>query len=359
MRIAHICQSYPPMVSGAALAVRQLAGGMAVAGHDVLVLAASDRQHAYVEQTGHLQVARLHSWRNPLRNSQRFLLWQPHMLYRRLHAFRPDVIHLHEPLLLGLSGIWTAHAIGVPSIMTLHQLPWLAAAYMPNAHRLNSMMESTAWAYGRWFTHHCDALVASAEPVADLVQHHGIRRPHVIGLGIDLENFVPRPPNPAEDQQLRRKYGLDPTLPVILHVGRIDTEKRVEQVIGAMARVLGEAKAQLLVVGNGRQLTVIKALSRRAGIGASCHFPGAVCREGDLPDLYRLAAAFVTASPIETFGYVVLEAMASGLPVVAVDAGSLPELVEHGVNGYLAAAGDEEALASHLIRLLREPEQAR
>jgi glycosyltransferase involved in cell wall biosynthesis len=80
--------------------------------------------------------------------------------------------------------------------------------------------------------------------------------------------------------------------------------------------------------------------------------------EGDLPGLYRLASAFVTASPIETFGFVVLEAMASARPVVAVRAGSLPELVENSASGYLAPPGDEGALAEGLVRLLRNPEQA-
>jgi glycosyltransferase involved in cell wall biosynthesis len=129
-------------------------------------------------------------------------------------------------------------------------------------------------------------------------------------------------------------------------------------VIKVAAKVMQQVEAQLLVVGDGRQRAAVISLSQELSIRHRCSFPGFVSAEGDLPGMYRLASAFVTASQIETFGIVILEAMASGLPVVAVRATCLPELVRHGVNGYLAHPGDEAALVKHLLWCIRHPAQA-
>jgi glycosyltransferase involved in cell wall biosynthesis len=176
---------------------------------------------------------------------------------------------------------------------------------------------------------------------------------------VDLAHFSSAPSQPDEDAALRRKYGLDPTRPVILHVGRIDVDKQVEVVVRAAAKSVRSAAAQLVMVGDGTQREAVRRLAEDLGIREHCHFPGFVSAGGDLPGLYRLASAFVTASEIETQGLVLLEAMAAGVPIVAVSAGAVPELVSNGVNGYLVARHDEAAMAERLTALLLNPEQAR
>jgi glycosyltransferase involved in cell wall biosynthesis len=99
-------------------------------------------------------------------------------------------------------------------------------------------------------------------------------------------------------------------------------------------------------------------LSKVLGIGARSRFPGFVPAEDDLPGLYRLASVFAIASDLETQGVVVLEAMASGLPVVAVRAGAVPDAVQDGVGGYLVGPGDVDAMAARLVTLLRDPSLA-
>ncbi|MGB6421428.1 MAG: glycosyltransferase, partial [Anaerolineales bacterium] len=89
------------------------------------------------------------------------------------------------------------------------------------------------------------------------------------------------------------------------------------------------------------------------------HFPGFVETNGDLPGLYRLAAVFVTASEIETQGLVILEAMASGLPVVAIKATCIPELVQDNVNGYLSQPGEVGQMSEQVLRILMSPNRAK
>ena len=103
----------------------------------------------------------------------------------------------------------------------------------------------------------------------------------------------------------------------------------------------------------------IEQLSQNLGIQGYCRFPGFVPKSGDLPGIFRLADVFVTASEIEIQSSVVLEAMASGNPVVTVEASSMPEFVSEGVNGYLVPPGDVEAMAGRLISLLSESLKAK
>ena len=150
--------------------------------------------------------------------------------------------------------------------------------------------------------------------------------------------------NPAKDDGLLEKYHLDPNLPIILHVGRLDADKRVPVVIRAAAKVMEQVPAQLLVVGDGECRESLMDLSRQLGIDNRSSFPGFVDLNTDLPDLYRLSTVFTTASEIETQGLVLLEAMASGLPIVAVDATCIHEVVKNQINGYLIPPGDESGI---------------
>src|SRR3990172_10024630 len=101
MRIAYLAQAYPPMISGAALFADQIAEAMASRGHQVLVLAASDKEYSYHIQKGNLTIQRMRSLQNPMRVGQRFLLYPRGMVMKTLHQFRPEVIHTHEPLQIG------------------------------------------------------------------------------------------------------------------------------------------------------------------------------------------------------------------------------------------------------------------
>ncbi|MBX3058958.1 MAG: glycosyltransferase [Anaerolineae bacterium] len=356
MKIVLISQSYPPMISGAAIAVQQLAQGLAADGHEVLVLAASDRGQSYTETAVRLRVRRLPSIHNPTRVRQRFLVAPMRTMQQAIAEFQPDIIHTHEPLSLGLCGLKIAHEMQLPTILTLHQLPWFPAMYLPPWPGLREGVTAVLWRYGDWLVRQFTAVTVPTATIAQVVQAHTGFRPVPIANGLDLHKFNPQTAVPDEQERLRQKYGLAPHSPVVLHVGRLDKDKRVDLVLRAFAQV--PVDAQLLVVGDGRCRQSLIQLSQQLGIAQRCLFPGYVCAGGDLPGLYRLASVFVTASEIELLPLVVLEAMACGLPVVTVAATSLPEIVEHGTHGYLAAPGDYAALAAHITWLLQHPHEA-
>ncbi len=358
MRIAYVCQSYPPMVSGAAIAVQRLAHGMAKRGHAVLVLAASDHGRPYVETRDGLRLVRLRSFPNPLRIGQRFALLPGSAILSELNAFRPDVVHSHDPLGIGMAGILTARSLGIPAVLTIHQLPWFVSSYTPNLPGLRWAVEAGLWAYARWVARQCDRLVTPSRTVAEIVAAHGAGLPESITNGVDLNAFSPQPSSPHEAATLCQKYNLDPARPIIMYAGRIDADKQVEQVVAAAAHVLRRTNAQLLIVGDGKRREAVIRLSEAAGIREHCRFPGYVSTAGDLPGLYRLASVFIVASEIETQCIVAMEALSVGIPVVSVTTSVMSELVEDGVSGFLVAPCDVGAMAERLGYLLRDLDRA-
>lgn len=359
MKIAYLTQSYPPMISGAALVVQHLAQGMVARGHDVLVLAASDQGRSYTTETPCLRIVRLPAVPNPSRANQHFIGWAYSRIYHELQAFNPDVIHLHDALTVGLAGLQAGKKLGIPTALTTHQLPWFVSAYLPAWAGLREKVEGTLWKYCKWLNKQTDQFIAPTPTIAKVIEARIGSHPVVISNGMDLERFTPQPLSPAEREHLCVRFGLDPARPIILHVGRLDADKQVNLVVQAAAKAMRHTNAQLLVIGDGQQHARLVQLSAWRGMQARCHFPGFVQPGDDLAAIYRMASVFVTASEIETQGLVLLEAMASGVPVVAVRATCVPELVQERVNGYLVAPKDVDMLAERIVEVLETPARAR
>ena len=343
------------MISGVSMVVQHLADEMVVRGHDILILAASDTGKHYVTQQPHLKVVRLRSTFNPFRNNQHFILWAYSNILKELTSFSPDVIHLHDMITVGLAGILAGEKLGIPLVLTTHQLPDFVSAYLPNFPGLRGGVEKVLWKYCGWLGHHAQQFISPTMTGAKLVEEKAGFLPLVISNGMDLDYFRPRPMNEVERQALCQEYDLDPARSVILHIGRLDYDKQVNLVIQGAVKPIQHGNAQLIVVGDGQQREKLQQFAEECGILEHCRFTGFVQPSDDLPALYRLASVFVTASEIETQGLVLLEAMASGVPIVAVRATCIPEIVRDGVNGYLVPPEDVEAMAERILDILREP----
>jgi glycosyltransferase involved in cell wall biosynthesis len=181
-----------------------------------------------------------------------------------------------------------------------------------------------------------------------LLRDHGLRVPsRVMSNGIDTRTFSPG----GVDRSLLHRYGLEDGTPVVLSVGRLSPEKRTDVILAAAARL--RSRVQLVVAGSGQEEAALRAMAERLGLSGSVRFPGFV-PAADLPGLYRLADVFAIASEAELQSLTTMEAMASGLPVVAVDACALAELVVHERNGYLTRPGDAADMASRLDMLVSD-----
>jgi glycosyltransferase involved in cell wall biosynthesis len=341
------------MVSGAAVVVEKLAIEMAGRGHQVLVIAASEKDHPYIVQKENLTVVRLASIHNPYRVGQRFLLNPGPAAFKALTGFRPDIIHAHEPLHLGWTGVRYAQKTGVPITLTVHQLPWFVTKYLPAG--TGPWIEHVLWKYACWSLIRFTQIIAPSSTVAGIIKSKTGIKPETIGYGFDPEVFHPCNSEEGERSALRARLDLPKGSPILLHVGRLDTDKSVDRVIIAATEVIRNTDAHLLVVGDGSQKDALIDLCRSLGIEKHVHFPGYISVEEGLAEIYRMAGLFVTASEIETQGIVLLEAMASGLPIVAVNATCIPEVVHDGHNGYLVKSGDVREMTDAIYRLLNDP----
>ena len=227
----------------------------------------------------------------------------------------------------------------IPLVLTTHQPP------TETAFKSKLLMKVYNHSIGRLSLIKSDRIIAATRLEADFLVKVAGANPNkvmVIPEGVDLDLFKPRT-NRLEPEN------------VILFVGRIAPEKGLVYLIKAMPRVVDVfPSVSVLVVGEdqGIQKDLIK-LAEKLKVGKTVHFLGA--RFGDeLASIYRKARIFVLPSLYETFGLAVLEAMATGLPVVATKVGGIPELVEDGRNGILVSPRDHSALAEGIIELLSD-----
>jgi glycosyltransferase involved in cell wall biosynthesis len=245
---------------------------------------------------------------------------------QRLAALRLDVVHAHHPFLLGGAARRLARGQGLPLLFTYHTRYDKYAHYVPLPPRV---VGPVALAWGRRFAGSADHVIAPSEAVAGRLRDQGLRTPvTVLPTGIDVGHH-----RPGDRAGARRHLGLPAGVPLVLYVGRLDREKNLDLLLDAFDLLAArEPRARLLLVGRGTREPALRA---RAGAGAArVVFAGGVPPD-QVVRYYQAADLFAFASTTETQGLAVLEAMAAGLPVVAVRATGVEEAIHDGVSGLL------------------------
>jgi glycosyltransferase involved in cell wall biosynthesis len=263
-----------------------------------------------------------------------------------------DVVHVHHPFPLSASAVFAARKRGIPVAATNHTIPECSLWGIRGS---GPVYSSASAAFGRWIAflmRRCDTVATPTRTAAGKLSSMGFRGSVVvISNGVDTARFSTGP----EDPTLRARLGLDGR-PVVLYTGRLDAEKQMDVWLET-AWSLRDLEVQFVVGGEGGDRRRLEGRARDLGLGGHVRFIGFLDDEL-FPALYRLAAAYLITSPVELQSITTLEAMASGLPVVACRSGALPELVHEGHNGWLFQPGDWMAAASGLRRILTDRERA-
>ncbi len=353
MRIAIVSQSYPPLVNGQATFAGDLATGMAERDHRVLVVTPAPTLHEAASQVGNLRLHRLPGIGVRLGDADVAITVRPtDRLARLFREFAPDVVHVQDHFPLCRAASAEARRQDVPLVATNHFMPRNFTAYAPLPGPVRSVTEEMLWATVRGVFRDARAVTTPTATAAGLLVRHGVAAaPVPISCGVDLERFRPR--GQADRMRLLAAQNLPDTALLVLYVGRLDPEKRVDVLIEAMARAR-DPRLHLLVAGRGVARRRLVALRDRLGLSRRVQFLGFV-PDSELPGLFDAADIFAMPSDAELQSIATLQALAVGLPVVAANAVALPELVHPGRNGLLVAPGDPEELARCLDALAGDP----
>jgi 1,2-diacylglycerol 3-alpha-glucosyltransferase len=336
--------SYLPRVSGVVHSLEALVRALRARGHYVLVVAPS--YQGYQDADG--DVIRFPSVR-PLR-TENFPLAVPvsRAIARRLEEIPLDIVHTHTPFLLGTAAAGQARRRGVPLVFTHHTLYEKYvhyATWVPSG-----LSRGMVRSYVTWYANHAACTIAPSRAAVAYLRERGVTaRIEVVPTGtIDLAQFEQLAP-----ASVRPAFGIGAERPLLVTASRLGKEKSIDLLLEAFARIPERYGARLLIVGGGSEMDNLRSAAARLDIAGRTIFAGLQPHRRAL-ECIAAGDVFVFASQTETQGLAVIEAMAAGVPVVAVDAGGVADAVADGATGFLTAPSDD-ALASGIQALLDDP----
>lgn len=342
MKICMFTNTYLPHVGGVARSVSIFTEDLRQMGNDVLVIAPE-----YPDTDGRgendLDILRVPAIQNFNGSDFSVRIPVPFIIDDAIDNFKPDVIHSHHPYLLGDSALRAAGRRGLPLIFTHHTLYEEYTHYVSNN---SDAMKHFAMHLSTEYANMCTRVVAPSLSIARLIKERGVITPVVeIPTGVDISFF-----SEGHRKQFREKFRIPHDAFVIGHLGRLAPEKNLEFLAQAISDAMGDLpSSRFLVVGEGPSEEEIIQTFRKKEIGDRITMAGKQTGTR-LRDAYHAMDLFVFASKSETQGMVLTEAMAAGLPIIAIDAPGVREVVSSSENGVLLPWDASENLFSETVR---------
>ncbi|HEX2860436.1 MAG TPA: glycosyltransferase [Lacunisphaera sp.] len=346
MKICMMTNTYLPHVGGVARSVSTFAEEYRKSGHQVLVVAPEfegpslpKRQAAIVERVAAVQNF----------NGSDFSVRLPlaATLSTRLDNFQADIVHAHHPFLLGDTALRVGASKNVPVIFTHHTRYEDYTHYVPFD---SAALKEAAINLSTQFANLCDGVIAPSESIAKLIKKRGVETPiTVVPTGVDVDGFAQ-----GDGERARRKFKIPARTFVIGHTGRLAPEKNLGYLTRAVALFLKRTPAaRFLVVGGGPSEEEIRRICSEQGVAHQLVMAGKQTGRA-LHDAFKAMDVFVFSSFSETQGMVLAEAMAGGLPVIALRANGVVEVVRDEANGFLLPARTPPAKFADRIKALHE-----
>jgi glycosyltransferase involved in cell wall biosynthesis len=351
MKILIASVTYYPDVNGASYFTHRLAYYLKKAGHEILIIAPSRSMRNEMSQHNGIDAFGVRSYPIFLYPDFR---WAPPFfteknLEKVIRQFQPDVIHMQSHFLFCANVVKIAKKLKIPVMGTNHFMPENLVHYVPMPEFLKRQVMKFGWQMFRRVYDKMDYLTAPTKTAALLSKRSGIKMDITpVSNGIDMEKFNAR----VSGEGLREKYHL-PDKPLLLTVGRLDKEKNVDMIMRAVKLVPKEINFHFAIAGKGAEKDNLIKLAQNLGITDRVSFLGFVPDE-ELPGLYAISSCFINACIAELQCIAAMEAMATGLPVIAADAVALPELVHDGDNGFLFKVGDTEKIAHSITKIFSD-----
>lgn len=350
LHVLKLSDVYSPRINGVSTSIQTFRRDLARQGVRVTVVAPN---YPGADSEGDMvaDIVRLPSRAVPLDPEDRLMQWSfLAQLDHLLAGAEFDLVHVHTPFAAHYAGLRLARSRGIPCIATYHTHfeEYLShyIRFLPRA-----ALRSTARWLARQQCNALDAIVVPSQPMAATLCGYGVNTPlHVIPTGLPESQF-----RRGEGKRFRQNWGIAPHHKLALFVGRAAFEKNIGFLLEMMAWACQQRPELMLVIaGEGPALPALQRQARALRLDENVRFVGYLPREGGLRDCYAAADVFTFASLTETQGLVLLEALAVGLPVLAIPALGAAEIIAPK-RGAVAAAGTPDAFAAQLVALIDRP----
>lgn len=349
MHIAHFTNFYLPVINGVVRSVESFRQELARQGHNVFVFAQDDSD--YKDEAPF--IFRYPSLSLPMQVEIPAVIPVSPFVDQLLPALKLDVIHTHHPVLLGQAAAKKAEELNLPLVFTFHTQYREYTHYFPiSQETFQEFLKDTVQTWLQDFMRQCQHIVIPSQSMKDiLVRDYGLQERYtVIPTGIDLEPY-----RLADGKKLRASKGWQADK-VLVSTGRLAQEKNWPTLLMAAQKVYRKhPDLRVVLIGDGPEKNTLQKLAAELGIAERVTFTGNL-PFSDVVVYLKAADIFGFASVTETQGLVTMEALAAGLPVVAVDASGTRDIVDNGKQGFLVP-NDPDALADSISRLLESPER--
>lgn len=353
MRIAIFTETYLPYINGVVTHIKILRDGLVAMGHEVLIVTADKNtaEHKVIDgvlRCPALEFKKLYGYgvASPLSMT----------LKSKVSAFNPDIIHIQQEFGTGLAGIRISRDLGIPLIYTLHTM-YDDYIYYIAPFGFGDLVKRISHQYIRFVARRADIITGPSKKCADYLHNAGVRRKvYVIPNSVEVENYTEESTTVAQRLAVREKYGIPADAFVGCFCGRIGKEKGIDHLIRLWAATTDD-HMYLLIIGNGPYREQFEELAKECGIGHRVKFTGAVSHE-QLAPYYACCDCYATASLSEMYSISMLEAQASGLPVLQrLDPDNVDQIKE-GVNGYLFETEGEFGRLVNMLAAMSADEKA-
>ncbi len=344
LKIAFYTDTYLPARDGVVTSILNTEQQLVKKGNEVYTFAAGNAQtRKMVAGNKNITVVRgMKFSKYPQYN----LALLPMASYHKQLEINPDIVHAHTPFIMGTWALAFAKIEKIPVVSTFHTMftdRFVLQEYASK--RAAVALEKYSWKYASFFYNRCNAVIAPSNAIKNILIKNGITSDiYVVPNGVDTRRFNSK----TSGKQLRKMLLSGEKKKIVLYVGRMSKEKRLETLIRA-AKLLKNENIKFVFAGAGPALNYYEHMAELQGIDAM--FVGFV-DDKLLPQYYAAADAFCLPSTFETQGVVILEAMASGKPVIGADALALSEIIKNGKNGEKFRPNDAKDCASKIRKVI-------
>ncbi len=346
LNIAFYTDSYHPAVDGVVTSIDNFAAELERRGHKVYIFTAGKKDGS--ESAYNVFFAKGVRFK---KYPQYTFAVFPYLSASRARKLKIDMVHAHTPFSMGISGLMASKVNRVPIVGSFHTLftdKSVIREYVSENSFISNMANRYSWSYARFFYNKCDVVTAPSRAIEELLHRHRIMDTRVVENGVNTRLFSPS----VSGRAVRRMLVGESKKKVVMYVGRVSIEKRLDVMINA-ARLLRKSDLIFVIIGGGPSLEHYKSLVRHHGLDGMFRFLGFI-DNAKLPEYYAASDVFCIPSTFETQGIVSIEAMACGKPVVGADYLALKELIKNGYNGEKFTPDDARDCATKIEKVIND-----